>query len=100
MTDTKVFRTFNRIYSLFKSERLSTIITLKARIIQLLTYACPAWELAADTYLLKLQRLQYQVLRTTGNFPSFTPVRDWYTAFNLHCVYDYVQETRTSHIKS
>jgi hypothetical protein len=29
-----------------------------------MTYACPAWEFAADTYLLKLQRLQNKVLRT------------------------------------
>jgi hypothetical protein len=41
-----------------------------------MTYACPAWEFAADTYLLKLQRLQYKVLRTIGNFPRHTPVRD------------------------
>jgi hypothetical protein len=28
-----------------------------------MTYACPDWEFAADTYLLKLQRLQNNVLR-------------------------------------
>jgi hypothetical protein len=27
-------------------------------------YACPAWELAANSYLLKLQRLQNKILRT------------------------------------
>jgi hypothetical protein len=48
-----------------------------------MAYACPAWELAADTYLLILQRLQNKVLRTTGNFP-------WCTASNLPYVYDYV----------
>jgi hypothetical protein len=31
-----------------------------------MTYACTAWELAADTNLLKLQRLQNKVLRTTS----------------------------------
>jgi hypothetical protein len=31
-----------------------------------MTYACPAWELAADTHLLKLHRLQNKVLRTIG----------------------------------
>jgi hypothetical protein len=30
-----------------------------------MTYACPAWELVADTYLLKLQHLQKKVLHTT-----------------------------------
>jgi hypothetical protein len=44
-----------------------------------MTYACPAW----DTYLLKLQRMQNKVLRTFGNFPRCTPVRDLRTAFNL-----------------
>jgi hypothetical protein len=55
-----------------------------------MTYACPAWELAAATYLLKLQRLQSKVLRTTGNFARCTPVRDLHTAFNLPYVYDYI----------
>jgi hypothetical protein len=51
-----------------------------------MTYDCPAWELATDTYLLKLQRMQNKVLRTTGNFPRRTSVHD------LHMVpyaYDY-----------
>jgi hypothetical protein len=41
-----------------------------------MTYACPACEFAADTYLLKLQRLQNKVLRTTGHFSRLTPVRE------------------------
>jgi predicted nucleic acid-binding Zn ribbon protein len=55
-----------------------------------MTYACPAWELAADTYLLKLLRIQIKVLRITGNFPRCAPVRDMHTAFNLPYVYNYV----------
>jgi hypothetical protein len=55
-----------------------------------MAYACPASELAADTYLLKLQRLQNNVLRTIGNFPKCTPIRDLHRAFNLPYVYDYV----------
>jgi hypothetical protein len=47
-------------------------------------------QLAADTYLFKLQRLQNKVLRTIGNFPRCTPVRDIHTTFNLPYVYDYV----------
>jgi hypothetical protein len=89
----KDFRTFIRIYSLFKSERLSAnvkVTTDKALIRSLMTYACPASELVADNYLLKLQLLQNNVLRATGNFPRCTPVRDLHTAFNLPYVYDYV----------
>jgi hypothetical protein len=55
-----------------------------------MTYACPAWELVAHTYLLKLQRLQNKVLRTNGNFPRCTPVRDLHKAFNCPNVYYYV----------
>jgi hypothetical protein len=55
-----------------------------------MTYACPAWELAADTYLLKLQCLQNKVLLTSGNFPRRTVARDMHTAFNLPYVYDHI----------
>ncbi|PNF19670.1 hypothetical protein B7P43_G16062 [Cryptotermes secundus] len=54
MIEAKAFRTFIRIYSLFKSEHLNANIKLnlyKAPIRSVMTYACPAWELAADTYL-------------------------------------------------
>jgi hypothetical protein len=55
-----------------------------------MTYAYPAWKLAADTYVLKLQRLQNKVLCTIGNFPTYTSVRDLYTGFNLLYAYDYI----------
>jgi hypothetical protein len=93
MIEAKAIRTFFRIYFLLKSERLSTNIKLtlhKALIRSVMAYACPAWELAADTYLLKLQRIKNKVLRTIGNFPRFTPVRDLHTAFSLPYVYDCV----------
>jgi hypothetical protein len=51
------FRTFLRVYSLFKSERLSANIKLtlhKALIRSVMTYAIPAWESSADTHPLKL----------------------------------------------
>jgi hypothetical protein len=48
-----------------------------------MTYACFAWEIAADNHLLKLQRLQNKVLRTIGNFPRRTPVRDLHMAFKI-----------------
>jgi hypothetical protein len=70
MTQAKAFRTFIRIQSLFQSERLiaNTKINLHKTLIGLLTYACPAWELATDTYLLKLQHLRREVPSTTRYF--------------------------------
>jgi hypothetical protein len=93
MIEANVFRTFISMYSLFKSESLRAYIRLtlhKTLIRSVMTYACPARELAADIHLLKLQRLQIKVLRTIGNFPRFTPVHYLHTAFNLLCVYDYI----------
>jgi hypothetical protein len=52
MIEVKTFRTFIRIYSLFKSERLSASIKLtlhKALIKSVMNYVCSAWELAAET---------------------------------------------------
>jgi hypothetical protein len=70
--EAKAFRTFITLYFLFKIERLSANIKLtlhKALIRTVMTYACPVWEFAAKTYLLKLQRLQNKVLHTIGSFP-------------------------------
>jgi hypothetical protein len=91
--EAKAFRTFIRTYSLFKSERLSANIKLtlnKALIRSVMNYASPAWEFAADSHLIKLQRLQNKVLRTIGNFPRRTPVREVHMAFKIPYVYDYI----------
>jgi hypothetical protein len=93
MIETKTFRTFIRIFFVYRHERLIANIKVtlhKALIRSVMTYACPAWELAADTYLLKLQGIQNKVLRTTGNFPRCTSVCDLHAAFNLPYVYDYI----------
>jgi hypothetical protein len=93
MIEGKAFRAFITTYSLFKSKRLSTNIKLtlhKALIRSVITYACPAWEFAADTHLLKLQRLQSKVLRAIGNFPRHTPVCELHKAFNIPYSYDYI----------
>jgi hypothetical protein len=82
MSETKAFRTFIRIYSPFKSERLSANIKLTL-IRSVITYACPAWEFAAECHLLKLQRLQNKVLHTIGNFPRRTSIRDMHVAFQI-----------------
>jgi hypothetical protein len=58
-----------------------------------MTYACPAWELAAESHLLKLQRLQNKVLRTIGRFPRRTSVRDMLVAFQIPYVYDYITKS-------
>jgi hypothetical protein len=44
------------------------------------------------TYLLKLQRLQNEVFRTTGNLPRYTLVRDMHVAFQIPYVYDYIKK--------
>jgi hypothetical protein len=57
-----------------------------------MTYACPVWELAVDTYPLKLQRLQNKDLHTVGNFSSCTPdmkcktcdIRTWKRHFSTY----------------
>jgi hypothetical protein len=93
MIEDKAFRTFIGIYSLSKSERLSANIKLtleNALINSVMTSACPSWDLAADTYLSKLQRLQNKVLCTIRNVTRCTPVSDLHKAFNLPHVYDRV----------
>jgi hypothetical protein len=86
MIEAKVFGTFITLYSIFKSERLSANIkpTLhKALIRSIMTYASPAWEVASDTHLMKLQRLQKKNFRTIVHFPILTPVRDLCMVFKI-----------------
>jgi aminoglycoside N3'-acetyltransferase len=94
--ETKALRTFIRIYSLSKSERLIGNIKLtlhKALIRSVMTYVCPAWEFAAESPLLKLQRLQNRVLSTIGNFRRPTSVHDMHVAFQMPYVYDYITKS-------
>jgi hypothetical protein len=93
MIEIKAFRAFITSYALLKNKRLSTNIKLtlhKALIRSIMTYACPACEFAADTHLLKLQRLQNKVLRNTDNFPRHTPVCELHKAFSIPYIYDYI----------
>jgi hypothetical protein len=93
MIEDKAFRTFIRIYSLFKSQLLNANIKLtlhKALIRPVMTHVSPAWELAAGTSLLKLQHLQNNVLHKVGDFRRCTQVRDRHTTFNLPYVCDYI----------
>jgi hypothetical protein len=55
-----------------------------------MTYAWPTWEFAADTHLMKMQRLQNKGLRAIGNIDRQAPVRDLHLAFKIPYVYDYI----------
>jgi hypothetical protein len=79
MIEAKAFRTFIRIYSLFKSEGLSANnkLTLhKALIRSVMTQTCPAWEISGRHLCLKTALHAKQFLRTIRNFPRCTPVHD------------------------
>jgi hypothetical protein len=93
LIEARAFRIFNRVCSISKSGRLSANIKLilhDALIRSIMTYSCSAWEFAADTHFLKLQRLQNKVLLTTGNSPRCTSVRDLHRTFDFPYVYDYI----------
>jgi hypothetical protein len=55
-----------------------------------MTYVCSTWEFAADTHLLKPQRLQKNVLLTTAKFPKCTTVRELHMALQIPYIYDYI----------
>jgi hypothetical protein len=93
MIEAKALRTFVRVYSLFKSERLSVErkLTLHKAIIKTaMTYVYPARKFSADTHLLKMQRLQNKVLHTIAKFPRGTQVRELHMAFQVPYIYDYI----------
>ena len=86
MIEAKTFRTFIRVFSLFKNERLGANINLtlhKALIRSVTAYAYPAWEFAADSHLLKLQRLPDRVLRIVGKFPRRSQTCKLHVAFKI-----------------
>jgi hypothetical protein len=73
----------------FESKHLSAnikLIVYGALIRSIMTYACPTWEFAADTHLIKLQRLQNRVLRAIGKLDRSTLVCDLHLRFqnSLH----------------
>jgi hypothetical protein len=91
MIKAKSFGTFIRVYSLFKSERLSSYIKLtlhKALIRSIVTYDCPAWVFAADTQI--LQRLQNNILCITRKIPRCTSVLELHMAFRAPYIYDHL----------
>jgi hypothetical protein len=50
-----------------------------------MTYACPAWQFAAESQL-----LQIKVLRSIGNVPRHTPTCDLHVAFRTLYLFDFV----------
>jgi hypothetical protein len=90
-TAAKALGTYIRTYYIFRSKHLSAnikLIVYRALIRSIITYAFPAWEFAADTYLMKLQRLQNGVLRIIGNIDRRTLVRDLNLELKVPHVYD------------
>jgi hypothetical protein len=65
-----------------------------------MTYACPAWEFAAETFVMKLQRLQNKVLRAIGSFPRIISVRDTHVALHIPYVHDYISKSCRQQRKS
>jgi hypothetical protein len=55
-----------------------------------MTYACPAWESAAVSHLMKLQRLQNKVLRVIVGLPRPTPRRDIHAELHVPYEYDFI----------
>jgi hypothetical protein len=55
-----------------------------------MSYACPAWEFAADTHLMKLQRLLNKIVHIIGKFLRSTPIPDMHTAFQIPYNCDYI----------
>jgi hypothetical protein len=89
---TKAPRIFISICPLLKIEPLNVgkkLTLYKALMRSVLTYACPAWEFAADRHLSKLQRMQNKDLRTTCNLPRRTPTRDLHMAL-FTCLLTYL----------
>jgi hypothetical protein len=89
----KALGTYIRTYSVFKSKHLNTnikLIAYRALISSIMTYASPTWEFAANTHLMKLQRLQNRVLRSIGKLDRRTPVHDLHLAFKIPYMYDYI----------
>jgi hypothetical protein len=87
----KALGKYIRTHSILKSKHLNAniiLIVYRALIRSIMTYACPTWEFAADTHLMKLQRLQNRVLRPIRNLDRRTPVRDLHLAFKIPYVYD------------
>jgi hypothetical protein len=82
MTDHQVLQGFS------DTSQVSLHKNNKAYIRSVMTYACPAWEFVADTYLLKLQHVQNKVLCTIDNFPGahWSMIYMWLSKFHMFMI--------------
>jgi hypothetical protein len=89
MIEANAFRTFIKIHSLFRSELLSTNIKVTYQK-GLVRSVLPHQRIRTDTYVLKWQRRQNDVLRITGNFARCVSAHDLHMAIVLPHIYDYI----------
>jgi hypothetical protein len=93
ITESKAFRIFIRIYSIFIRECLSANVKItlhKALIRSVMTYACSAWELEANTYLFKFAAPAKQDYSLHWKFSEVHSGPRFVHGSNLPYVYDYV----------
>jgi hypothetical protein len=91
MIEDKAFRTYIRIYPLFKSERLSPNIKLilhKAPMRSVMTYACPARELAENTYLLNCSSCKPKFSARLKFFQGayWSAICTWSSSFRIYTI--------------
>jgi hypothetical protein len=55
-----------------------------------MTYICPTWETAANTHLMKLQRVQNRILRVIGDFARRTQIQNMHRELQIPYVYDFI----------
>jgi hypothetical protein len=80
--------------SVFVICRISTILP-KRLIRSVMTYACRVWEFAGPA--------KKKFLRTIGNFPRRTPVRELHVTFKIPYIYDFITKLcrqQAGHTKS
>jgi hypothetical protein len=55
-----------------------------------MTYVCPTWEAAADNHIMKLQRLQNNVLRLIGGLSRRKSTHYMHVALQIPYIYDFI----------
>jgi hypothetical protein len=93
MITAKTFKTLLRIYSLFRSERLSTNIKLVLHIAfinSILTYVCPAWEFSVDTLSYEIAAFAKHGSPYHCQLSKGIPTRELHVAFNIPHMYVFI----------
>jgi hypothetical protein len=55
-------------------------------------YVCSIWEVAVETHLLKLLRVQNKILPATDNSPRRILIRDLHVTFEVARIYYYIRK--------